>query len=106
MLIVSYNTIMRNKSTSEDPSLPKPEYFLYLLLCKGNVIYTGITTDVARRFTEHCAGKGAKFTRSRPPSRLLCQASVGDRSNAQKVEYAVKQLPRARKLAYVQNLSL
>lgn len=97
---------MRNNSTTEVSSLPKPEYFLYLLLCKGNVIYTGITTDVARRFTEHCAGKGAKFTRSRPPSKLLCQAKVGDRSNAQKVEYVVKQLPRARKLAYVQSLQV
>jgi putative endonuclease len=97
---------MRNNSTLKKPESEKPGYFLYLLLCRGNVIYTGITTDVARRFAEHCAGKGAKFTRSRPPSKLLCQASVGDRSNAQKIEYAVKQLPRARKLAYVQSLAL
>lgn len=82
-----------------------PTYFLYLLLCKGGVIYAGITTDVERRYKEHCAGKGAKFTRSRPPQRLLCQAAIGDRSSAQKAEYAVKQLPKARKVAFVQGMT-
>lgn len=79
----------------------KPPYSLYLLLCKGNVIYTGITNDVARRYQQHCDGRGAKFTRSRPPQKLLCQVEVGDRSSALKLEYAVKQLPRSQKISYV-----
>lgn len=79
---------------------------MYLLLCKGDVIYTGITNNVARRYAQHCAGKGAKFTRSRPPIELLCHAIVGDRSAALKMEYAVKQLPRDKKIGFVNALSI
>ena len=82
----------------------KPPYSLYLLLCKGDVIYTGITNDVVRRYQQHCDGVGAKFTRSRPPKQMLCHVVVGSRSDALKLEYAVKQLPRAKKLAFVQNV--
>ena len=80
-------------------------YSLYLLLCKGNVIYAGITNDVAKRYLTHCSGKGAKFTRARPPLRLLCHAVIGSRSEAQKAEYAVKRLPRSQKVAFVGKLS-
>lgn len=86
--------------TAQDPN----SYSLYLLLCKGNVIYTGITNDVARRYQQHLSGKGAKFTRSHPPEALLCHTQVGSRSSALKLEYAVKQLPRGKKLAFVQGL--
>ena len=79
---------------------------VYLLLCKGDVIYTGITNNVARRYAQHCAGKGAKFTRSRPPIELLCHAIVGDRSAALKVEYAVKQLPSNKKVNFVKELDV
>lgn len=82
---------------------PAPPWSLYLLRCQGEALYTGITTDVERRYREHCAGKGAKFTRSRPPLALLSHVLVGTRSDALKLEYAVKQLPRARKLAFVQS---
>lgn len=84
---------------------PKP-YSLYLLLCKGNVIYAGITNDFDKRYKAHCLGKGAKFTRSRPPLSLLCRANVGTRSQAQSAEYAVKQLPRAKKVEFVHKLNL
>jgi putative endonuclease len=82
----------------------KPPYSLYLLLCAGNVIYAGITNNLQRRFQQHCDGKGAKFTRSHRPLKILCHSEVGDRSAAQKAEYAVKQLPRARKVAFVEGL--
>lgn len=75
---------------------------VYLLLCTGNVIYTGITNNVTRRYQQHCDGKGAKFTRSRPPLQLLCHAIVGDKSAALKLEYAIKQLPRSSKVNFVQ----
>ncbi|WP_371438303.1 GIY-YIG nuclease family protein [Polaromonas sp.] len=89
-----------------DTEMPAPApYSLYLLLCKGGVIYAGITNDVPRRYQQHCDGKGARFTRSRPPQKLLCHSAVGDRSAALKLEYQVKQLPRAKKVAFVQSLS-
>lgn len=83
---------------------PKVPYSLYLLLCSGNVIYAGITNDLSRRYKQHCDGKGARFTRSHRPLKILCHSEVGDRSAAQKAEYAVKQLPRARKVAFVESL--
>ena len=46
-------------------------WYVYLLECRDGSIYTGIATDVERRYAEHAAGKGARYTRSRPPLRLL-----------------------------------
>ena len=77
-------------------------YSLYLLLCKGDAIYTGITNNVPRRIESHFAGKGAKFTKSRPPIRLLAQVEVGTRSDALKLEYEVKQLARGSKIPFVE----
>lgn len=88
---------------SESPaSLP---YSLYLLLCKGGVIYAGITNDMERRYRQHCEGRGAKFTRARPPQRVLCHAVIGSKSEALKLEYQVKQLPRAAKVDFVKKLA-
>lgn len=91
----------------ETPEAPSPSlpYSLYLLLCKGGVIYAGITNDMERRYRQHCEGRGAKFTRARPPQRVLCQAVIGSKSDALKMEYQVKQLPRSAKVAFVQNLA-
>lgn len=72
-------------------------WFVYLIECEGNSIYTGITTDVAGRYAAHVAGKGAKYTRSRPPRRLLCSFPAADRSDASRLEYWIKQLSPAQK---------
>jgi putative endonuclease len=67
-------------------------------------LYTGITTDVARRVTEHAgAGKqGAKSLRAKGPLALVYAITLGDRSLASRVEYAIKQLSKAEKEALVQ----
>lgn len=67
-------------------------WFVYLIKCEGNAIYTGIATDVAARYAAHAAGKGAKYTRSRPPRHLLCTVPATNRSEASKLEYQIKQL--------------
>lgn len=72
-------------------------WYLYLLECEGNTIYTGITTDVARRFAQHLAGIGAKYTRSRKPIRILGQRRFATRSEALKAESATKQMTAAQK---------
>lgn len=74
-------------------------WFVYLLECRGGSIYTGIATDVERRYAEHVAGKGARYTRARPPVRLLARFEHADRSSALRAEYAIKQLTPARKRA-------
>lgn len=72
-------------------------WFVYLIECEGNTIYTGIATDVAARYAAHAAGKGARYTRSRPPLRLLCTIPTSDRSEASKLEYQIKQLSPTQK---------
>jgi len=78
------------------------QYFVYLLLCANESIYTGITTDVERRFTEHQSGKlGARFTRAAKPVRVLYREAHENRSLALKREAQIKKWPRAKKLALV-----
>lgn len=74
-------------------------WFVYLLECRDGSIYTGIATDVERRYAMHVAGKGARYTRSHPPLRLLARFEFPDRSTASRAEYAIKQLSPARKRA-------
>ena len=72
-------------------------WFVYLIECRDGSIYTGIATDVDRRYAEHAAGKGARYTRSRPPLRLLARFEYSDRAAASRAEYAIKQLSPADK---------
>lgn len=75
-------------------------WFLYLIECQDGSIYTGITVDVAARYAAHAAGKGARYTRSHPPQRLLATLEYADRSSASKAEYQVKQLKPTDKRAF------
>ena len=76
-------------------------WFVYLIECQDGSLYTGVAVDVERRYAEHAAGKGARYTRSHPPQRLLARFQHPDRSSAQKAEYAIKQLSPAAKRALV-----
>ena len=75
------------------------QWFVYLIECRGESIYTGIATDVDRRYAMHVAGKGARYTRSHPPLRLLARFAFADRSAASRAEYAIKQFSPAQKRA-------
>ena len=75
----------------------KPWYF-YVLSCRDNSLYCGVTTDVERRLQQHNLKKGAKYTRSRVPVNLLYYREIGNRSKAQKMESAFKKLSRSKKL--------
>jgi len=72
-------------------------WWLYVLECEGGSLYTGIAIDVARRLEQHCNGRGASYTRMRPPLRLLGTMHVGTRSAALKLEHAFKKLSTADK---------
>ena len=73
---------------------------VYLLRCADGTLYTGITTDVARRVEEHNGngGPGARYTRSRRPVELVYVESAADRAEASRREAAIKRLDRAGKL--------
>ncbi len=76
-----------------------PSWYVYLLECRDGSVYTGIATDVERRFAEHVAGKGARYTRANPPMRVLGHFEYPDRATASRAEYAIKQLAPAAKRA-------
>jgi putative endonuclease len=76
-------------------------WFVYLLECKNGRIYTGITTNVAARFAKHCLGKGAKYTRTNKPLRILAVKACRDRSEASKLEWQIKQLTPKKKLMVI-----
>ncbi|CAM7434342.1 putative endonuclease [Grimontella sp. AG753] len=70
---------------------------LYLIRTADNSLYTGITTDVARRFMQHQSGKGAKALRGKGELTLAFSAPVGERSLALRMEYRIKQLTKRQK---------
>ena len=74
-------------------------WYVYLVRCRDGTLYTGIATDVSRRFAEHKqnADKGAKYLRGRGPLHLEFQKVVGARGLALRVEGKIKKLPKARK---------
>ncbi|BEV72540.1 MULTISPECIES: GIY-YIG nuclease family protein [unclassified Paludibacterium] len=75
-------------------------WYLYVIACRGGSLYTGISTDVARRYQQHASGRGARYTRSHPPEKLLLSIEFPDRSEALKAEYAFKQLSAAEKRSF------
>lgn len=76
-------------------------WWLYLIECSNGSYYAGITTDVQRRYAQHLSGKGAKYTRSFPPRRLLGARACPDRASASRAEYAIRKLSRSDKLGFV-----
>ncbi len=80
------------------------QWFVYIVRCADESLYTGVATDVARRVVEHNHSDqlGARYTRSRRPVNLVYQEVCEDRSQACKREYAIKQLSRHKKLALIQ----
>jgi putative endonuclease len=72
-------------------------WYLYMIECEGGSIYTGVSIDVAARYAAHVSGKGARYTRTRKPLRLLLSIEFADRSAAQQAEYRLKQLTASEK---------
>ena len=74
-------------------------WFLYLIRCKHGRLYTGITTDVERRFEEHKSSnkKGSKYLRGKVPLKLVMKKKIGNKSLALKIEAKVKKLSKVEK---------
>lgn len=83
-------------------------YYLYILECCNNTFYTGYTTDIQRRYQEHCQGsEKCKYTRSFPPRRIAaCWETSADLSTTMKIESEIKKLSRIEKLAITENKGL
>ncbi len=75
--------------------------FVYLLQCRDGSLYTGVTTDLARRLAEHAAGRGSRYTRARLPVVLVWSRRRASWSAALREESRIKRLPRSAKLLLV-----
>lgn len=76
-------------------------WFLYIVKCKDDSLYTGITTDISRRIKEHNARKGAFYTKNKTPVELVYQEAMPNQSQARKREAEIKRLAREEKLKLV-----
>jgi len=82
-------------------------WFVYMIEASDKSYYTGITTDVERRFDEHCSSTlGAKYFNGRSPIKVIYQEAEHSRSSASKREYAIKKLSRRQKELLVQGFVL
>jgi len=79
------------------------DWFVYILRCSDQTLYTGVTKDIDKRLHEHNTDntKGAKYTRVRRPVELVFSEISDSRSSACKREYAIKKLNRAQKLQLI-----
>ena len=76
-------------------------WVVYMIRCADDTLYTGIARDIERRFAEHQAqgARTARYLRGRAPLQLVFQCAVENRGTALRLEYRIKQLPRADKCA-------
>lgn len=72
-------------------------YFVYMLLCQDGSFYIGSTDEVQKRFAKHQLGKGASYTRSHKPVKVVYTEELVDKSAALKREYVLKQLTHEQK---------
>ncbi|MBT5934231.1 GIY-YIG nuclease family protein [Sulfurimonas sp.] len=78
------------------------KYYVYILRCSDDTLYTGITTDIKRRIDEHSnSEKGAKYTKQRRPVNLVYSEESLNRSTASKREYEIKKMSRLKKLELI-----
>lgn len=80
-------------------------WVVYILHCHDGSLYTGVTNDLEKRLKQHNLGKGAKYTATRTPVRLVYREKVLDRSTALKREYQLKQLTRIQKLELIKTFA-
>lgn len=77
------------------------QWFVYLLRCADDSLYTGITIDVKRRCEQHEAGTASRYTRGRRPTCLVYLETIANQSMALKRELAIKALSRQQKISLI-----
>lgn len=73
-------------------------WFVYILLCENNSLYTGSTNSLEKRFQDHKNGKGGKYTRSHKPVQLIYSEELSNKSEALKREIEIKSWRRSKKI--------
>lgn len=88
-------------ATPPQPLAANGTWCLYLIECRNGSWYAGITNRLDARYAAHVAGRGARYTRANPPVHLVGFRTYPNRASASRAEWAIKQLPRERKLAFL-----
>ena len=78
-------------------------WHLYLIECRNGSLYAGITNNLARRYAQHVAGKGARYTRANPPVRLVGSKAYPDKGAALRAEHAIRKLRKTAKPAFLRS---
>lgn len=76
-------------------------FYIYILLCADNTLYTGYTNNVQKRIKDHHTPKGSKYVRSRLPAKLVYTEKFKTKSEAMKREYEIKKMTRSKKLGLI-----
>ena len=95
---------MSDKSDSEHTETRPSQWYVYLMRCADNSLYTGVTTDPVRRVREHngeLKGKGAKYTRTRRPVTLAVAIPLPSKVAVYQAEYAIKRMSKSEKESVV-----
>lgn len=74
-------------------------WYVYVLLCKDNSLYIGISNNPAKRFLEHKKGMGGRYTRSRKPLKIIYSGKLSTQSEALKREFEIKSWSRKKKIS-------
>ena len=80
-------------------------WYVYILRCRDDSLYTGITNDLEKRFQKHQTGKASKYTRSRLPVKLVFKWKCASKSEALKIEARLKKLSKSVKEAGIEFVS-
>ncbi|KKR03804.1 MAG: putative endonuclease [Parcubacteria group bacterium GW2011_GWF2_39_13b] len=81
------------------------KWFIYILECEDNSLYTGYSSNAKKRFLTHCSGKGAKYTKSHKPRKILYIEKHNTKIEAMKKERQIKEWPRKKKLNFIEKKS-
>jgi putative endonuclease len=82
----------------------KNHHYVYIVQCANGAFYTGYTKNVEQRVAVHNSGKGARYTRANRPVVLVACCQFQSKSEALQIEYAIKKLPRHKKLVFMQSM--
>ena len=91
---------MKDLTQCEEPLMDKP-WSVYIVKCKDNRLYTGISNNVERRIADHNKGRGCRFTKFRYPVELVYQENCGTKSAVRKRELAIQEFTRPQKLKLI-----
>ena len=81
------------------------KWYVYILRCLDDTLYTGITNNIERRLKAHNAGTASKYTRSRRPVTMIYQEEAETKGDALRRELAIKTMTRSQKQSLIEQLN-